>query len=197
MRQWARGLALGLGCLVLLSGCATAGGVRVEGAASQVKPPPSTPPPPSGVTPSFDPTTLLRADPKVSDKIKSLLTPCGDGRFPVDPRYVDVTGDGVAELLIEVKACNPKLVGRRAEDFEYTSAEGVVANYVFDVVAKPPVALFALEEPAIMFEIPEKKGGGLQMIHLEYRAGDRSCCPSQEVTRIYRWNGTTFELVKR
>ncbi|ALG07248.1 hypothetical protein [Kibdelosporangium phytohabitans] len=191
-----RRLALGLCCLtVLLAGCATAGGVRVEGAAIQVTPPPSTPPPPSGVTPSFDPVALLRTDPKVSDKIKNHLTPCNAGRFPVDARYADVTGDDVPELLVEVTACDQRGTDQKpVPSAEYARGNGVIANYVYDVVAKPPVDLFALEEPAVLVDVGGK--GGLQMVHWEYRSSDRSW-PSQQISKFYRWTGTAFELVKR
>ncbi|ONI81016.1 hypothetical protein ALI144C_20860 [Actinosynnema sp. ALI-1.44] len=190
-----RRLELGLCALLLvLSGCATAGEVRVEGAASQVTPPPSTPPPPSGVTPSFDPVALLRADPKVSDKIKNYLTPCNQGRFPVDARYADVTADGVPELLVAVMSCDEKTAETPAVNPDYVRGNGVIANYVYDVVAKPPVDVFALEEPAMLLDVGRK--GGLQMIHWEYRASDKTW-PSQQVSKFYRWTGTAFELVKR
>lgn len=192
-----RRLALGLCCLLALSGCATTGGVRVEGAASQVTPPPSSPPPPSGVTPSFDAVALLRVDPKVGDRVKNVLTPCLQNSFPVDTRYVDVTGDGVAELLVSVVSCDQKWESSPAvANPDYTRGDGVIANYVYDVVAKPPVNLFALEEPARMIDL-SKKGGGLQLVHWEYRSTDHSCCPSQQVSKIYRWTGGAFEPAKR
>ncbi|CAM3320119.1 hypothetical protein KIPE111705_02020 [Kibdelosporangium persicum] len=191
-----RRLALGLVCLGLLAGCATAGGVRVEGAASQVTPPPSTPAPPSGATPSFDPVALLRADTKVSDKIKSHLTPCAGGRFPVDSRYVDVTGDGVTELIVSVMVCDLKpVVDNGGLDLEVVRGNGFIANYVYDILAKPPVALLALEEPGMILD--QSKDGVVQIIHWQYRAKDPSCCPSQQVYKFFRWTGTTFEQFRR
>ncbi|MFC0113620.1 hypothetical protein [Kibdelosporangium aridum] len=187
-----RRLALGLCCLALLTGCATAGGVRVEGVASQVKPPPSTPPQPSGVTPSFDPVALLRTDPKVNDKIKSQLAPCPQtGRFPVDSRYVDLTGDGVAELLVTVTYCDfSAALGKALDSTRFT---GTLANYVYNVVANPPVDLLALEEPGIILD---QDDGVVQVTNWEYRSNDPSCCPSQRITKLYRWTGTMFERIK-
>jgi hypothetical protein len=187
-----RRLAAGLCCLTLLGGCATAGGARLEGPASQVTPPPSTPTPPSGVTPSFDPVALLRADPKVSDKIKSQLSPCPQsGRFPVDSRYLDVTGDGVAELIVSVTYCDFSVAPGKAID----SSRGVsaLANYVYDVVAKPPVDVLALEQPGI---IVDQDSGVVQVTQWEYRAKDPPCCPSQQTYKFYQWTGTMFEQIK-
>jgi hypothetical protein len=189
-----RRLALGLSCLMLLAGCATAGGVRVEGVASQVTPPPSTPPPPSGVTPSFDPVALLRTDPKVNDKIKSVLTPCPQGgRFPVDARYVELTGDDVAELLVSVTYCDASAaLGKTQSTYDPTRGTGTLANYVYDVLAKPPVDLLALEEPGI---IVARDNGVVQVISWEYGPKDRTCCTS-EISHVYRWTGTMFERIK-
>lgn len=191
-----RKLALGLCFVLLVSGCAMNGGVRVEGAASQVKPPPTTPPPPSGTTPSVDAVALLRADPKVSDKIKNTLTPCLQGRYPVDARYVDVTRDGVADLLVSVTVCELKVDADKAlaTYMEVARGDGFVASYIYDLAAKPPVDVFALEEPGTTTELDD---GVLQVRRLEYQARDKPCCPSQEVYKIYRWTGTAFELIKR
>lgn len=177
----------------MLSACGpTTGGVQVEGQASQVTPPPSTPPPPTDVTPSFDPVALLRADPNVSDKIKSTLTPCVQGRYPVDARYSDVTNDGSADLLVTVVACDSKLIQDSAP--AGARSGGALANYIYDLKPKPPVDIFASEEPAQLFDQSE---GLIQLVQWEYRASDRSCCPSLQSSMLYKWSGTAFEQIKK
>ncbi|MBP2320049.1 hypothetical protein JOF56_000434 [Kibdelosporangium banguiense] len=175
-----------------LSACGPAnGGVQVEGRASQVTPPPSTPPPPSDETPSFDAVALLRADPKVSDKIKSTLTPCVQGRYPVDARYADVTEDGTADLIVTVVPCDSKAI---VDAPDYLRGGGVLANYIYDLKPKPPVDVFASEDPG---QLVEQRNGILQVIRWEYRTNDRSCCPSLQTSVLYKWSGTAFELFKK
>lgn len=184
-----------LGCL-LLAGCGmSGGGVKVEGAASQVTPPPTTPPPPSNVTPSYDAVTLLRTDPKVTDKVKSTLVPCLDGRYPVDARYADVTNDGVLDLIASVIPCDTKI----AAPVPYQ--RGAIAAYVYDLKATPPVDVFSVDEPGVQLsELQldqrakgDELGPGLLTIRYVYQAGDKSCCPSEQTYTYYRWNGTSFE----
>lgn len=174
-------------CCLALSGCARVGGVQIEGSASQVTPPPSTPPPPSDATPSFDAVAVLRADPKVNPQIKAVLTPCLLNRYPVDARYVDVTNDGVAELIITVVICNG--------DMPATAYfRGTLAIYVYDVKSTPPAQLFAVEEPGV--DLNEQPDVGLELWHSRYRDGDLSCCPTGLYSTSYRWNGTSFEQIK-
>jgi hypothetical protein len=190
-----RSVCIAMLCVITLSACGPAtGGVQVEGQASQVTPPPSTPPPPTDVTPSFDPVALLRADPNVSDKIKSTLTPCVQGRYPVDARYADVTDDGTIDLIVTVVACDSKVIEDAARAGQYARSGGALANYVYDLKPKPPVDVFASEEPAQLFD---QSGGFIELVQWEYRASDRSCCPSLQSTVLYKWSGTAFEPFKK
>jgi len=173
-------------CCLVLSGCAMTGGVRVEGPASQVTPPPSTPPQPSNVTPSVDAIALLRADPKVSANIKSLLTPCAIDRYPVDTRYVDVTEDGVLDLVIMVSTCDAKIPG-----FDPRTN---LAGYVYNLKSSPPTNILTSEQPWMDIETMDSD------VYLEvykFSARDRSCCPSETVATLYRWNGTTLEPLRK
>jgi hypothetical protein len=189
-----RTVAAVLLCAFALAGCGpTAGPVQVEGQASQVTPPPVTPPPPTDVTLSVDPVALLRTDPKVSDKIKSTLTPCMSGRYPVDARYVDVTKDGVLDLLVAVAPCEVKAASDAAASGQFFRA-APLANYVYDLKPKPPVDIFASEEPG---QLVDQRGGLLQLIRWEYRAKDESCCPSLQTAVLYQWTGTAFEVFKK
>ncbi|MEV4312585.1 hypothetical protein [Actinocrispum sp. NPDC049592] len=177
-------------CCLALSGCATAGGVQVEGAAAQVTPPPSTPPPPSGSAPSVDPVSLLRADPKVSAGIKGVLTtPClVDGSYPAVGRYVDVTLDGKPELLVTVVSCDAK--GPAGWDYRYN-----LGVYVYNLGVTPPTQLFAVEEPGA--DITPQPDYGLVVTHLRYKARDKSCCPSDSIDEAFKWTGSAFEPLKK
>jgi predicted small secreted protein len=175
-------------CCLVLSGCATVGDVRVEGAAAQVTPPPSTPPPPSGATPSMDPVAVLRADPKVSAGIKSLLVPCIQDRYPVDARYSDVTQDDVPELIVTVVSCDSKLPA----GLDYHFNLGV---YVYNTKTAPLTDLLSVEEPGV--DITPEPDFGLIVSHLRYKARDKSCCPSDSLDVPYKWNGTAFEQLKK
>jgi hypothetical protein len=177
-----RVVALGCG-LVLLAGCATRGVVQVEGAANQVKPPPTTTPLPRGTPKSVDPVAVLRGDPKVSAKIKSLLVPC-DGRYPVDAQYSDLTGDGVPDLVISVVQCPVK-----ASAPVVRTGPGV-AGYVYNIKSDPAVRLLGIEEAGV--ELVVETGYGLVVLHDTYQAGDDPCCPSDQQFSVYRWNGKKF-----
>lgn len=181
-------------CVFALAGCGPAtGAVQVEGQASQVTPPPVTPPIPTGATPSVDAVALLRADPLVSDKIKSTLTPCVAGRYPVDARYVDVTQDGVLDLLVSVLPCDLKAAADSVSGGAFVRF-GTVGNYVYDLKPKPPVDIFASAEPG---QLIDQRGGLLQLVKWEYRAKDEPCCPSLQTSVLYKWSGTAFEAVKK
>lgn len=179
-------LAVVVTCCLVLSGCATTGGVRVEGAAAQVTPPPSMPPVPTDVPPSVDAIALLRTDPKVSANIKSLLTPCSYDRYPIDTRYVDVTQDGVLDLVVMVATCESKMPG-------YDPRTNL-AGYVYNLKTTPPTNIFTSEQPWMDIETVDSD------VYLElyqFAARDKSCCPSQPAITLYRWNGTALEPIRK
>lgn len=196
-----RNAVLLLLCLVL-SACAMRGGVKVEGRASQVTPPPSMPTPPSNVTPSYDAVTLLRTDPKVTENVKSQLTPCLQGRYPVESRFVDVTNDGHLDLIATIVPCDTKIASQQT----VVLRGGALAAYVYNLKPVPPVEIFGTEEPGVQINDVQigKVGGdvpaeemGLLLMRSVYRAGDRSCCPSDATYEYYKWNGTAFEPILR
>jgi hypothetical protein len=175
-------------CCLVLSGCATAGGVQVEGQAAQVTPPPSTPPPPSGSTPSVDPVAILRGDPKVSAGIKAMLTPCLLDSYPVQARYSDLTLDGVPELIVTVSSCDSKMPA----GWDYRSNVGV---YVYTMTTTPPSDLYSVEE--VGADITPEPDFGMVVSYLRFKARDKSCCPSDSLDVPYKWNGTAFEPLKK
>ncbi|OLF12596.1 hypothetical protein [Actinophytocola xanthii] len=183
-----RRVVAALCCLALLgaAGCATSGGVEVAGRASQVSPPPPEPPLPSGTPVSADAVSVLRADPAVSAEVRAALVPCEGGGYPVNDRYTDLTGDGVAELVVTVFSC--KIV-KDAALFGFGSGFGLAA-YVYDLSEDPPVNLLALQTGGVeLLVAPER---GLMALHSGYGPRDDPCCPTEEHLALYTWNGTAL-----
>ena len=187
-----RPLAL-LCCLLVTAGCATQGGVEVAGHASQVSPPPSPPTLPSGTPASADPVAVLRADPQVNPKIKASLVPCEGGYYPTDDRYVDLTGDGEAELVVLLLDCPGSRSGK--------AAEGLVipypgyAAYVYDLATEPPKHLLGVEGQSI--DVLPGKGKDLVLIRSTWSSEDDPCCPFDQSVVLYRWNGSKLVEVPR
>jgi hypothetical protein len=188
-------LAVLCGVTMSLAACGVPGGVEVAGPASQVSPPPTTQPLPSGTPASTDAIAVLRADPALNPKIKTMLVPCTDGSYPVDDRYADFTGDGMAELLVTVYAC--------AEDARDAKVQasgmpyyGGIAGYVYNLKTKPPTRLFAVEDSAVEFVPSYKDGRELLVIHNRWGPRDEPCCPTEQDVTLYQWDGARFEVVK-
>ena len=188
-----RPLALLCGlALLCAAGCATQGGVEIAGRASQVSPPPSAPTLPSGTPASADPVAILRADPQVNPKIKHTLRPCEGGHYPVDDRYVDLTGDGEAELVVLVLECAGDLYAKPVLESGAFRYPGYAA-FVYNLATEPPARLLGVEGPAIDVVLYTANGNELVLIRGTWSARDDPCCPSDQSVVVYRWNGT--ELV--
>jgi hypothetical protein len=181
--------------LLCATGCAIQGGVEVEGGASQVSPPPTLPTTPSGTPVSADPIAILRADPQVSDKIKSELVPCQDGSYPVDDRYIDLTRDGRAELVMTLLPClsDEAYAKPRAMGIPWSSGYAV---FVYNLVSEPPTQLFAVEDPSI--EVVQSKANSYELIVIrnKWSAKDDPCCPTDQDVSSYQWDGTKFIEVR-
>jgi hypothetical protein len=188
-----RALLCGL-ALLAAAGCATRGGVELEGRASQVSPPPSPPTLPSGTPGSADPVAVLRADPEVHPKIKSGLVPCEGGYYPVDDRYVDVTRDGRSELVMTLLSC-PSDVARGAKD-TYAYGPGYAA-YVYDLTTDPPTRLLAVEDGAVDLVPFTGEGNDLALLQSKWAPRDDPCCPSDQSFVLFRWDGTQLAEVPK
>ena len=171
--------------LLALAGCATQGGVQVEGRASQVTPPPTVPPVPSGTPVSADPVAVLRADPQLNAKIKATLAPCEGGQYPVDERYTDLTGDGEAELVVTVLGCPVKAVLPGPLGHAY-------AGYVYNLATEPPTRLLGVEEAGVELVPNTGSGRDLAVLHSRYTDRDDPCCPTDQSFTLYRWNGAAL-----
>jgi hypothetical protein len=177
--------------LLCATGCAIQGGVEVEGGASQVSPPPSPPTLPSGTPVSADPIAILRADPQVSDKIKTELVPCSDGSYPIDDRYVDLTNDGKAELVLTLLPCASE------ESYLKPRASGIAwspgyAVFVYNLVSDPPTQLLTIEDPSVEFVLSKLRDNEFIVIRNRWSSRDDPCCPSDQIVVQYRWDGTKF-----
>jgi hypothetical protein len=184
--------------LLCAAGCATQGGVEVAGRASQVSPPPSPPTLPSGTPASADPVAVLRADPMINPKIKANLVPCASGQYPTDDRYVDLTGDGKAELVVLLLDCRGDRFAKTAAPLE----SGVVpypgyAAYVYDLATDPPTHLLGVEGQSLDLVPYTGKGNELVLIRSTWSAEDDPCCPFDQSVVLYRWNGTKLVEVPR
>ncbi len=177
-------------CCLVLTSCATEGGVEVEGRASQVEPPPSTQPLPSGTPKSADPVAVLRGDPLLDPKTKAMLTPCEYGEYPVSDRYTDLTGDGEAELLVTVYGCPEKRY----------SAPNVVglwpgyAAYVYDLSGDEPTQLLGVQGD-LMELVTTGEPGQLILSRIRIE-GTEEQFASEDLT-VYKWDGTALVEVPR
>jgi hypothetical protein len=188
-----RRVVAALSCLALLgaAGCATSGGPEVAGRASQVEPPPPELPLPSGTPVSADAVAVLRADPEVSDEVRAALVPCEDGGgYPVDDRYADLTGDGVAELVVTVFPC--KIVKEAA----MLGIGFGLAGFVYDLSEDPPVNLLALQNGGVELLVGGPEHGVMALLG-GYGPQDDPCCPTNQHFALYVWNGTTLVETKR
>lgn len=192
-------LALLCGVTMLgLGGCGVPGGVQVEGRASQVSPPPSTAPLPSGTPASADAIAVLRGDPQLDAKIKTELVPCGDGYYPVDDRYMDVTGDGKAELLVTLLRCWAQDTGAVEQRKSLpVVGPGGWAAFVYDLAAKPPTRLLSVQDADVTILAAKDAVPGVYVIRTGWGPKDDPCCPTEQSLVHYDWDGTKFVEVPR
>jgi len=185
--------------LLAAAGCATAGGVAVEGRAAQVTPPPTPPTLPSGTPSSADAVGVLRADPQVDAKVKVSLVPCIGGYYPIDDRYVDLTGDGESELVVTLLNC-PESRQDEKPAAAYTFGPGY-AGYAYNLATDPPTRLLSVEgggEGGGVDLVPYTGAGNdLAVIRSTYEVRDDPCCPSGQTFTLYRWNGAALVEVSK
>lgn len=163
------------------AGCSTGGsGVQDEGAAhaDSAKATPSPVPPSSSTGYQFevvDAVALLKNDPKVSDRVKADLKPCG-GRnsYPVDTSYGNLTGSTSPDVVVNVLTCG--------------DAVGM-GTYVYRESDNKYENVFAAEEPAVYAAIDR---GDLVVTKQVYTESDPVTEPSGEEVTTYRWSAGKF-----
>jgi hypothetical protein len=185
--------ALVVACCLVLTGCATRGGVEVEGRASQVEPPPSTQPLPSGTPKSADAVAVLRADPQLDEKTKSVLAPCDYGAYPIDDRYADLTGDGEAELVVIVHGCPEQTRIMDSPAASYGFATGF-AGFVYDLSDDPPSRLLGVQGDLMDLVTTGEPG---QLILTRFRFEGTGEKFAYEELTVYKWDGAALVEVPR
>ncbi|WP_323180858.1 hypothetical protein [Streptomyces sp. NBC_01142] len=162
-------------------GCSTGGaGAQDEGAAradSAVKATPSAVPPSRGTgkyAVPVDAMKLLMNDPKVSDRVKADLKPCGRDAYPVDTSYGNLTGGASPDVVLNVMTCG--------------DAVGM-GTYVYREIDKKYENVFAAEEPTVYSAIDR---GDLVVTKQVFAKGNSIAEPSGEEVTTYRWSGGKF-----
>lgn len=160
--------------------CSTGGtGTRDEGPAgtepvAQVTPS-STAPSTAGPTPRVDPVSLLKADSRVSERVRSDLKPCTGDEYPVDTSYGSLTGGPSADVVVNVMTCGDSVgVGT----YVYRPrADGTYQN------------VFTIEQPAVYGTIDR---GDLVVTTQVYGQKDAVAYPSGEEVITYHWASSRF-----
>ncbi len=172
-------LAAALAPLVVLTGCAEGGGVRVEGRAPTAVVNTTPSPEPTAPAEDVDSVALVQNDPKISSQIKSGLKPCGGHEYPIDTSYGYVTHSDTPDVVINVSTCG----------------DGVgLGSYVYRMENGQYVEIFGDEQPPVWLDIDK---GDLQLTRQVYSKDDAVCCPSGEDEITYRWTGKGFAEISR
>ncbi|WP_323177959.1 hypothetical protein [Streptomyces sp. NBC_00083] len=169
--------ALGL----FMTGCSTGGtGTRDEGEAAQPDKVAHATPSPSVSSPApfekVDPVRLLKADPKVSARVKAQLKPCTKDEYPIDVTYGHLTGTTGQDVIVNVMNC-ADAVGLGAYVYRAGGTAGTSSSY--DNV-------FTAEETPVYAEIDR---GDLVVTRQMYAPGDKPAFASSEVVTTYHWSG--------
>ncbi|MFJ6464463.1 hypothetical protein ACIQM0_26110 [Streptomyces sp. NPDC091387] len=159
--------------------CSTGGtGTRDEGPAgtqpvAQITPTATTPSR-ARPTPRVDAVALLKADPKVSERVRTDLKACTGDEYPVDTSYGKLTGGPAADVVVNVMTCGDSVgVGT----YVYRYRDGAYEN------------VFATEQPAVYGTIDR---GDLVVTTQVYGKKDSVAYPSGEEVITYHWANTRF-----
>ncbi|MFE4617437.1 hypothetical protein ACFRJ7_15165 [Streptomyces sp. NPDC056747] len=165
-----------------MAACSTGGtGSRDEGAArvdetAAAAPSPSSPAAPSGPQSAerVDPIALLKADPKIGERLKDDLKPCVADAYPVDASYGNLTGSAAPDVVVNVMTCG--------------DAVGI-GTYVYRKQSDRYENVFMAEDAAVYATIDR---GDLVVTKQVYAKGDPVAYPSGEDVITYRWSGNRF-----
>lgn len=166
---------------LFVTGCSTGGtGSRDEGAAradegasARPTPAPSASPDPQSAE-RVDPIALIKADPKIGERLKADLKPCVADAYPVDTSYGNLTGGTSPDVVINVMTCG--------------DAVGI-GTYVYREENDEYKNVFMTEDAAVYATIDR---GDLVVTKQVYAKGDPVAYPSGEDVLTYRWAGNKF-----
>ncbi|MEU5439045.1 hypothetical protein AB0G73_37745 [Streptomyces sp. NPDC020719] len=163
---------------LLAAGCSTGGtGTRDEGEAHTDKVSHATPSPSASSEAPFkkvNAVQLLKADPKVSERVKADLKPCVKSEYPIDVSYGHLTGATGQDVVVNVMTCG--------------DAVGL-GSYVYRADGSSYDNVFTSEEAPVYAEIDR---GDLVVTRQMYAKGDKPAFASSEIVTTYRWSGTKF-----
>ncbi|MFF0555389.1 hypothetical protein [Streptomyces sp. NPDC004266] len=164
-----------------LAACSTGGtGSRDEGAArtDEIAAAAPTPSASDAAGPQsaerVDPIALLKADPKIGQRLKSDLKPCVADAYPVDASYGDLTNASAPDVVVNVMTCG--------------DAVGI-GTYVYRKQSDRYENVFMAEDAAVYATIDR---GDLVVTKQVYAKGDPVAYPSGEDVITYRWSGSRF-----
>lgn len=172
----------GLAAVGLFTAACSSGGTGVqdEGAAppeSVAKATPSSVPSSSSAAQfakSVDAVELIKSDPKVSERVKADLKPCGRDTYPVDTSYGHLTGGTSPDVVVNVMTCGDS-VG--------------MGTYVYRANGEKYENVYAAEEPTVYSAIDR---GDLVVTKQVYANGDPVAKPSGEEVTTYHWTSGKF-----
>ncbi|WP_251067196.1 hypothetical protein [Streptomyces sp. ISL-36] len=165
---------------MLLAGCSTGGtGSRDEGAARADEVASAVPSPSSSASAGqaakrVDPIALIKADPKIGERLKADLKPCVADAYPVDTSYGNLTGGPSPDVVVNVMTCG--------------DAVGI-GTYVYREENDRYKNVFMAEDAAVYATIDR---GDLVVTKQVYAKGDPVAYPSGEDVVTYRWAGNKF-----
>ncbi|MFE5593413.1 hypothetical protein [Streptomyces sp. NPDC056549] len=164
-----------------LAACSTGGtGSRDEGAArtDEVAAAAPTPSVSADAGPQsaerVDPIALLKADPKIGERLKTDLKPCVADAYPVDASYGNLTNSPAPDVVVNVMTCG--------------DAVGI-GTYVYRKQSDRYENVFMAEDAAVYATIDR---GDLVVTKQVYAKGDPVAYPSGEDVITYRWSGSRF-----
>ncbi|MFF7776070.1 hypothetical protein [Streptomyces tanashiensis] len=164
-----------------LAACSTGGtGSRDEGAARTDEVATAAPTPSVAADDSprmaerVDPIALLKADPKIGERLKTDLKPCVADAYPVDASYGNLTNSAAPDVVVNVMTCG--------------DAVGI-GTYVYRKQSNRYENVFMAEDAAVYATIDR---GDLVVTKQVYAKGDPVAYPSGEDVITYRWSGNRF-----
>ncbi|MDT9689650.1 hypothetical protein Q5762_15155 [Streptomyces sp. P9(2023)] len=169
---------------LFLSACSTGGtGSRDEGAARADGVASTAPASPKASGSAYasrppakrvDPIALIKADPKIGERLKADLKPCVADAYPVDTSYGNLTGGPSPDVVVNVMTCG--------------DAVGI-GTYVYREDGDGYKNVFMAEDAAVYATIDR---GDLVVTKQVYAKGDPVAYPSGEDVITYRWAGNKF-----